>query len=417
MKLHIKCIAQVVCIALLLSALAGFSTSAQAEDAYAMVITRNARIYTNKNLSGKSAKMPKYAIVSLSAESGSVSKIAYKGYTGYMESSALGTIDSSSSIEAIFAVNGRVYELPSTASRSAKITTGTRVNVLIAANGCALIEKNGYLGYTRTKYLMAANTEDGNSKDDQDSKDDQNSKDDTGTKDDTDEQDDSSGIIYEEFEAIVSDNSLKVYAKAKSSANVIGTLSKDTVVTVTAYTDTWARISFDGTVGCCLVSGLSKYVKADPTGDKIFADDSLSNEEKIFYFLLYEMGLNSAAACGILANIDCESGFRSTAVNSSSGAYGICQWLGGRKTNLQNYCAENDYDYTTLEGQLWYLKYELENRYPSVCAYMKSVDDSAQGTYDAGYHWCYYFEIPGNRASTSVKRGNIARDDYWATYR
>ena len=59
---------------------------------------------------------------------------------------------------------------------------------------------------------------------------------------------------------------------------------------------------------------------------------------------------------------------------------------------------------------------ELENKYPSVLSYMKSVDNSAQGAYDAGYYWCYYFEIPGNRASNSVKRGNIAQNDFWPEY-
>lgn len=65
------------------------------------------------------------------------------------------------------------------------------------------------------------------------------------------------------------------------------------------------------------------------------------------------MKLSPAAACGVLANIKCESGFKPTTHNTSDpygGSYGICQWLAGRRTNLQNYCAEKGYDYTTLEG-------------------------------------------------------------------
>ncbi len=407
MKLHIKRVAGLLSLALILSLFAGFSTPALAEDAYAMVVSRAGRLYENADLSGRSAKIEKYAIVTLVSASGGVSKVEYKGYTGYMDSSAIGAIDTSSSIEAVFAVDGRAYELATTSSKSVKVSAGTTVNVLLAANGCALIEKNGYLCYTRVRYLTAVG----------DSADPTPEPTSSPTVSPTATATPEPEVVYEEFDAIVTDASLKIYASVKSGAEVIGTLAKDTVVTVTAYTDSVARVSYGGGVGYCLVSGLTKYVAPDPTADDVFADSSLSNEEKIFYFLVYEMDFNTAGACGVLANIDCESGFRPTAVNSSSGAYGICQWLGGRKTNLQNYCASNGYDSDSLEGQLWFLKYELTNKYPSVLSSMKSVDDSAQGAYDAGYHWCYYFEIPGNRSSTSAKRGAIARDEFWPEYK
>ena len=65
----------------------------------------------------------------------------------------------------------------------------------------------------------------------------------------------------------------------------------------------------------------------------------------------------------MLANIKAESSFRPTAYNSNGGSYGICQWTGGRKTRLQNYCEDNGLDYTTLYGQLCFLEYELRNYY------------------------------------------------------
>ena len=128
------------------------------------------------------------------------------------------------------------------------------------------------------------------------------------------------------------------------------------------------------------------------------------------------MGLSSAAACGILANIKCESSFRPTAYNSSGGSYGICQWTGGRKTRLQDFCSKNGYDYKTIRGQLYFLKYELENNYKKTLAYLQSVENSASGAYDAGYYYCYNFEVPANRSSVSVKRGNLAKDTYWPKY-
>ena len=128
------------------------------------------------------------------------------------------------------------------------------------------------------------------------------------------------------------------------------------------------------------------------------------------------MGLNSAAACGVLANIKCESGFRTTALGDSGTSVGICQWHASRCTRLKNFCAMNGYDYTSIEGQLYFLEYELENYYPSVLKKLRSVDNTSSGAYDAAYYFCYNFEVPANRASQSAKRGNIATDTYWPKY-
>ena len=73
-------------------------------------------------------------------------------------------------------------------------------------------------------------------------------------------------------------------------------------------------------------------------------------------------------------------------------------------------------DSSTLAAQLHFLKYELETYYPSVNRYMKNVEDSAQGAYDAAYYFCYNFEAPANRVNRSVSRGNSARDTFYPRY-
>ena len=117
----------------------------------------------------------------------------------------------------------------------------------------------------------------------------------------------------------------------------------------------------------------------------------------------------------MLANIEKECSFRVTAA-SYDGGYGLVQWTGSRNTALKNWCKANGYDYKTLEGQLWYLKYELENSQSKTGNYLKKVSNTAAGAYDAGYYFCYYFEIPVNRAANSVARGNLAKDKYWIRY-
>ena len=141
------------------------------------------------------------------------------------------------------------------------------------------------------------------------------------------------------------------------------------------------------------------------------------NETAVFDYLTAQMGLNEAAACGVLANIEIESGFNPHAGGDEGTSYGICQWHASRFTRLRNYCSDRDLDYTTLYGQLCYLNYELENYYPRVLGCLQDVSNTAQGAYEAGYYWCYYFEIPAGYASgVSVSRGNRAMNVYWPVY-
>ncbi len=84
------------------------------------------------------------------------------------------------------------------------------------------------------------------------------------------------------------------------------------------------------------------------------------NEAAVFKYCTEKLGLNTAAACGILANIYCESGFRTNAIGDGGSSVGICQWHNGRWTNLKNYAPD---DWQTLEGQLRFMKKELRTGY------------------------------------------------------
>lgn len=144
---------------------------------------------------------------------------------------------------------------------------------------------------------------------------------------------------------------------------------------------------------------------------------SAENEKTIYKFLKNELGLNTAAACGVLANIQGESSFNPNAsVIDTNGkpSYGICQWNGVRFDALKSYCSQNGYDYQTLEGQLNYLKYELEHSEASAFSKVKNVENTADGAYTAGYNWARYFE---RCASLYYEwRAKVARDTYWPKY-
>ncbi len=141
------------------------------------------------------------------------------------------------------------------------------------------------------------------------------------------------------------------------------------------------------------------------------------NAMTIFYFLIDDMGLHTAAAVGILANIFCESSFRYDALGDNGTSYGICQWHAGRWEKLKSFCDSHGLDWHTLGGQLAYLKYETEQDFPRTMAAIRDTSNDADGAYRSAYLWCKNFEVPADTLAMSDRRGNIARDTFWPLYK
>lgn len=147
----------------------------------------------------------------------------------------------------------------------------------------------------------------------------------------------------------------------------------------------------------------------------LFPAGAASNKDRVFQALTGN-GLNQAAACGVMANIDKESTFNPTAT-SRGGSYGLCQWTGSRKTDLFNFCSQNGLDASSVDGQISFLLYELQTGYKSVYNTLKNTANTADGAYNAAYRFCYDFERPANKASRSAERANLAKNTYWPTYK
>ena len=156
----------------------------------------------------------------------------------------------------------------------------------------------------------------------------------------------------------------------------------------------------------------ANYEEFGKSGLQLTGDD---NKSKIYNYLSSQ-GFSDAAICGILANIEHESGFRTDALGDGGTSYGICQWHNSRWTNLKNYCNNNGLDWKSLEGQLSYLVYELKTNYTGVYNTLMNVPNTRQGAYDAAYKWTTDFEIPDNRYERGKQRGNTAMSSYWDKY-
>ena len=87
----------------------------------------------------------------------------------------------------------------------------------------------------------------------------------------------------------------------------------------------------------------------------------MQNEAYIFNFLEAH-GFTRAANCGIMGNIQIESDGSPTAYNPGEDAIGLCQWEGGRRTDLQQFAAGMGKPETDLDAQLNFLIYEAKQR-------------------------------------------------------
>lgn len=136
----------------------------------------------------------------------------------------------------------------------------------------------------------------------------------------------------------------------------------------------------------------------------------------IYYFLRTKMELNPAAACAVMANIEAESGFNVNSLGDTGTSYGLCQWHLGRWDRLEEFCMENGYASNSIQGQLYYFQYELENYYPDVLEVLQTADNDAGSCYDAASYFCIHFERPDKAEEKGAERGDNAVEKYWYSY-
>lgn len=181
---------------------------------------------------------------------------------------------------------------------------------------------------------------------------------------------------------------------------------------------------------------------------------SISTTDKVYKYLTETVGLNRAAACGVMVNIYAESGMRSNnlenkynksfgmtdkqytdAVDKGKGkykrpgkkgwyyfnkdycGYGLCQWTSlGRRAKLLSKALEKGVSISDVDMQLEFMIEELQKSYPAVWKTLQSVPDNPTGAYLAAQHFCLAYEIPANTVAVSASRGKAALTGYWRTY-
>lgn len=402
--------------ALLVCLLATTGCTAMAESSFQAVVTsKTMKVYATSGSHKYLGSLARGTEVTVLDYKKGIAKISYKGNTGLAYVKDMDAVEDDAeevtqSTPAVALKNMKVYKKASTSSASVTIKKGTTLNILAVNGKVAKVEKDGVIGYAYVENL--------------------------GDPDDL--KADETPVTTLNV-PVVTTQSTKIYKKASTSSKYT-TVAKGTAMTLVALNGECAKVEKDGVVGYTFKSHLSEKTDA-PTVEEPVAtpaptpttppvedtskkeesssplfNSSASNEQITYQFLTKVAGYNSAAAIGIMANIKYESGYKPVSNGDSGNSYGICQWNSGRKTRLINWCTENGYDHSTLEGQLYFLQYELTHSYTKVHNYLKGVSNTAEGAYDAGYYFCYHFEGPSNKASKSVTRGNYAKDTLWERY-
>ena len=390
--------------------------SALMANAKPAVITVSCRVYQSPSTSAASVLAPAGMQVNLLAVNGDWAMIENNGVFAYIASNHIALSASAPTATpapetdysalmanakpAVITVSCRVYQSPSTSAASVLAPAGMQVNLLAVNGDWALVENNGVFAYIASTHVALAESIQP-----------------TPTPEPV--QPDYSALLANAKEAVINTDTL-VYKFADLSSSSVA-VAKGTSVNLLAVSDGWALIENNGSYGFTSADHVTVSVQATPVPtptpapveDDYLSSSSYSNEQKCYLFLTREMGLNTAAASGILANIKRESSF-----NPASGGsyYGLCQWGGGRLTKLKNYCSANGYSVSSLEGQLRFMWHELKNSYSSVYQTLQTVENTADGAYTAGYKFCYSYEAPANRVSSSESRGALARDTYFPRY-
>ena len=131
-----------------------------------------------------------------------------------------------------------------------------------------------------------------------------------------------------------------------------------------------------------------------------------------FNYLTGQMGLNTCAACAVLGNIQQESSFNLISENSI-GAFGLCQWLKDRRSNMESWCRQNGFEVTSVAGQMGYFDYELHSSESGSLHILTSASNTRESVYNTAVSFGESYERYGSNEEGS--RGQYAVN-WWDTF-
>lgn len=149
---------------------------------------------------------------------------------------------------------------------------------------------------------------------------------------------------------------------------------------------------FITTMNCLPTNEVSRYVPpVKNSGSNLSSGNT--NKDKVWNFLMNN-GFSRGAAAGVMGNIEVEAPGYDPAAEHSGGAFGLFQWLGGRRDELEAQAAAAGVAPTDLLFQLQYFMWEITDGPESGCfdnwgglAAFKQLSDPVEAAtiFEAGF--------------------------------
>lgn len=117
-----------------------------------------------------------------------------------------------------------------------------------------------------------------------------------------------------------------------------------------------------------------------------FASIGADTPGRLMNDLARDFGLQGHQAAGIVGNFAVETGnFNhqqelNPTVAGSRGGYGMAQWTGPRRRQLESYAADRGMDVSSYEAQYAFLSHELNGEYASVVRQMQNAGSVEEST-------------------------------------
>ena len=129
------------------------------------------------------------------------------------------------------------------------------------------------------------------------------------------------------------------------------------------------------------------------------------------YFYLRELKWTHKGTCAVMGNINQESGFSTAAISFDGyGSLGICQWTGGRRTNLENFLKARGFTNDSLEGQCAFLDFETKKGY--VDLYKSLTQETSYTLIELTDKFCREWERPAEAYANYSRRESSAQTYY-----
>ena len=211
-----------------------------------------------------------------------------------------------------------------------------------------------------------------------------------------------SGVTEQDDEVLRFQNDLEKLGFNLGNESAVGIAGKKTKNAIKKLEKVYSSQEKSQSVSDSALNLMKKLIGSDVVS-KIFGKTSSQSNEKIplsadnirnpaqkIMIFLKNKGLTTSQSAGIIGNLQVESNFDPNAVGDNGTSYGIAQWHKSRFNDLKQWSKKNGLKWNSLNAQLQFLWWELNNSETTAFSKLKMTNDPK----NAAVIFAKYFERP-----------------------